>query len=324
MKHVTNFPLFNGCLNDFGDMQEVANNCARLGLDGLEVIWDHDPYTEQLPPLELAVGHHMLFFANWLDFWNGNKQRLLEEFGSEHMVHDYYRADNQEELVARFKEDLQRAIDLHAEYVVFHVSEVSNAEVFTYDFHFSDEEVVDASAELINRILDGSGFTGAFLVENQWWPGLNLRDPRTTKRLLDAIAYDNKGIMLDTGHLLHTNTSLRTQAQAAAYVRAVWEAHGSMKESFRGLHLHQSLTGPYVEAHGYRLPEHIPESYAERYAQCYNHVVQIDRHEPWTDPAIGEVVRAINPAWINHELSAWPRAEHNKAVATQMAALGEA
>lgn len=325
MKHVTNFPLYDGCLKPYGSMEGVVADCNELGIDGLEVIWDHMPYTEELPPAGLSIGYHLMFWSQWVDFYRGDEQALMREFGDMDLVRDYYHGDTDDDMVALYKTDLQRAIDLGSEYVVFHVSEVSLEECFTYKFVHSDEEVIDAAAELVNRLLDGTDAKMAFLLENQWWPGLRFTDPALTKRLLDQVEYGNKGIMLDTGHLLHTNTSLRTQAQAAQYVRDCYDAHveAGLGDAIRGLHLQQSLSGAYVEEAGYKIPEGFfeIENYWDRYSKTYGHILQIDRHEPWTDPAIAEVVRHIAPEWVNHELSSWPREAHKEAVATQLAAL---
>ena len=304
-------------------MAAVEDDCRAANVDGLEVIWDHMPYTEEMPPNYLVVGYHLMFWSNWLDYWRGDEAALLREFGDWDMIREYYHGTTRESMVAQYKTDLRRAIDLDAEYVVFHVSEVSLKECFTYRFAYSDEEVCDAAAELINQILDGEDIRMALLVENQWWPGLTFTRPAVTERLLAGIEYDNKGVMLDTGHLLHTNTSLRTQEQAARYVHDMWEAHGKLRDCVRGLHLHQSLSGEYVEQSGFKVPDDLKEGYWDQYSQCYNHILQIDRHQPWTDPAIAPVVAAIDPEWVNNELSAWPREAHKQAVATQMATLAQ-
>ena len=322
MKLLTNFALYDGCLDDYGSMAGVADDCRELGLDGIEVIWDHMPYTGELPPKELAVGFHLLFWANWVDFWKGDREAMLREFGDWDTTREYYRGETRAEMVSNYRVDLQRAIDLEADYVVFHVSDVSIEECFTYRFAHDGREVVDCAVELINEILDGIDVPCAFLVENQWWPGFTFTDPALTRRLLDGIAHDDKGIMLDVGHLLHTNTKLRTQAQAAAYVREMYEAHGDCASWVRGLHLHQSLSGEYVESQGYRIPDDLVGSYWDKFSRCYAHVLQIDRHQPWTDPAIAEVVSLIGPEWVNNELSAWPRKPHFEAVRTQLGALG--
>ena len=322
MKQVTNFPLYNGCLKDYGDMAGLMRDVRGAGLDGLEVIWDHMPYIEELPPAGTAVGYHLMFWSNWVDFWRGDEGALLGEFGDLDLVRDYYHGETQEDMVNQYKVDLQRAIDLGSEYVVFHVSEVSLAECFTYDFKFSDEEVIDAAIELVNWLLRDTEFKGAFLMENQWWPGLTFTRPEMTRRLLDGVEYANKGIMLDTGHLMSTNTALRTQQEAADYICRLYDEHGDLGDYVRGFHLHKSLSGEYVEGEGYRIPDDFTGDYWAKYKRCYEHIVKIDRHEPWDDPAVATVVRHLAPEWINHELSAWPRDPHLNAVRTQRTAMG--
>ena len=304
MKLLMNFPLYDGCLKEYGSMAGVAADCEELGLDGLEVIWDHMPYTEELPPKDLAVGYHLMFWSNWVDFWKGDHDALVREFGDEALIEEYYHGTTRADMVARYRADIQHAIDLDAEYLVFHVSEVSLEECFTYRFAHTDEETIDCAIELVNEVMDGLDTRAALLFENQWWPGLTFTRPEMTRRLLDGVAYANKGIMLDVGHLLSTNTKLRTQAQAV-----------------RGLHLHKSLSGEYVEGEGYRVPDDFTGGYWDKYSRCYQHVLQIDRHEPWTDPVVGQLVNSIGPEWVNNELSAWPREPHKQACATQMDAL---
>lgn len=329
MKQVMNFALYDGCLKDYGDMAGVKADCDDLGLDGVEVIWDHRPYTEELPPSRLVVGHHMLFFSWWYDFWRGNTDAVMAELGDESLIEEYFHGPTREAIIASFKADLVHALDMRAEYLVFHVSDVALEECFTRRFAHSDFEVIDAAAEIINEMLDGIEDIAqgrplpALLCENLWWPGLNLTDPAQVPRLMDAIEYDNKGIMLDIGHLLHTNTKLRSQAQAAQYVSDIIDGLGPNARYVRGLHLQQALSGEYVEGVVGKVSDDFAqaEGYWNRYTACYRHIVQIDRHQPWTDPAIVPVIDKIGPEWINHELSGWPREKHDEAVRTQLATL---
>jgi len=322
MKLLTNFAVYDGWLDEYGDADALSCDCAELGLDGIEIVWGDQDSVAQVPPDDLVVGYHLLFFSTWVDFWLGDEKALLDEFGTWDAVKYCYGVETRDELVARFRRDLQRAIDFGAEYVVFHVSDVRMIECFTYEFSHTDRQVCDCACELVNRIFDGMGADMALLVENQWWPGFTFCDPAMTRRLLDGIAYDNVGIMLDTGHLLSTNTKLRTQRQALAYIRDCYEAHGDLGKKVRGLHLHQTLSGEYVERSRGFVPQDFTGTYEERFASSYRHVLNIDRHEPWTDPAVADLVRLIDPAWVTSEFSFANRAEHNDRVRVQFAALG--
>ena len=322
MKLLTNFAVYDGCLDEYGSADALDRDCTELGLDGIEVVWGDQGEVALVPNKDLVVGYHLLFFSTWVDFWIGDEATLLDEFGTWDAVRSCYEAETRDELVARFRRDLQRAIDFEAEYVVFHVSDVRMIEGFTYKFNHTDREVCDNACELVNRVFDGVNADLALLVENQWWPGFTFCDPAMTRRLLDGIAYDNVGIMLDTGHLMSTNTSLRTQAQALRYIRDCYDAHGDLARRVRGLHLHQSLSGEYVERTLGHVPADFTGDYIQRFTSSYRHILKIDRHEPWTDSGVADLVRHIDPEWVTNELSFSSRAEHNERLRIQLAALG--
>jgi hypothetical protein len=321
MKLLTNFPVYEGCLGQYGDPYGLARDCTELGLDGLEIVWGEDDFVSVQPHPDIVVGYHLLFFSTWVDFWQGNEAALLEEFGTWDAVRHCYGADTRLELVARFRRDLQRALDFGAEYAVFHVSDVRMLEGFTYEFSHTDRQVCDCACELVNELFDGIDADIMLLVENQWWPGLTFRDPAMTQYLIDGIEYANAGIMLDTGHLMNTNTNLRSQAQAARYIQECYDAHGPLRERVLGLHLHQSLSGEYVQRTRGIIPADFKGSYEERFATSYRHILEIDRHEPWTDPVVADLVRHIGPTWVNNELSGASREQHLASVRTQLAAL---
>ena len=97
-----------------------------------------------------------------------------------------------ETLLSLYRADLQRAAALDAAYVVFHVTDVSIEENYTYRWLHTNEEIIDAAAELINLLLGDADWPFAFLVENQWWPGFTLTEPENTARLLEGIRYPHR------------------------------------------------------------------------------------------------------------------------------------
>lgn len=194
-------------------------------------------------------------------------------------------------------------------------------ECFTYRFSHTNDQVITAALELINELLPGKQWTFAFLVENQWWPGFTFTEPRQTERLLDGIRYANKGILLDTGHLMNCCTALRSQAEGAAYISSMLDRHGSLCSMIHGVHFHQSLSGSYVQSHTGRLPEDWPEEFEQRFSINYAHVLRVDQHRPWTDPSILPILERIQLTWLTHELTSRTRAERARAVALQQALL---
>ena len=155
-------------------------------------------------PQALHVGYHLTFYPDWLDFWRGDRAALTEKFGSEEVWRSFYGGpEGRETLLRLYREDLDRAVTWGARYVVFHVSDVSVEEGFTYHWRHTHEEVIDAAAEVINLLLGDRAWPFDFLVENQWWPGFTFTEPELTRRLLDGIRAERKGIMLDIGHLMN-------------------------------------------------------------------------------------------------------------------------
>ena len=64
-----------------------------------------------------------------------------------------------------------------------------------------------------------------------------------------------------------------------------------------------------MKAHTGALPPDLPEEHLARFGVSYGHILQIDRHQPWSCPEIASVVRRISPEFLVHELSAESRAE---------------
>ena len=184
MDTLMSLPMTASVLTEYGDLEEACRSC---GCDGLEGVWGG----EELPctvPQALHVGYHLTFYPDWLDFWRGDRAALTEKFGSEEVWRSFYGGpEGRETLLRLYREDLDRAVTWGARYVVFHVSDVSVEEGFTYHWRHTHEEVIDAAAAVINLLLGDRAWPFDFLVENQWWPGFTFTEPELTRRLLDGI-----------------------------------------------------------------------------------------------------------------------------------------
>ena len=278
-----NFPLSQYCIRPYGSWEALGKTVKALGLDGLEVIADPDDLAADVP-LDLVAGYHLTFYPDWVDFWRQDEKALLGKFHSWEEVEKIYRGRRPEDLMAQFRTDLALAQRLKATYLVFHVSDVSLEEGYTYRWLHSDREVLDAAIDFANQLLKGVEPTFDFLVENQWWPGFTFTEPEKTEYLLKNIDYPRVGIMLDTGHLMSTNQRIRGQKQGIAYILEMIEKHGSLAERIQGLHFHQSLSGAYCRKNVGEVPPDFPEEYFAAFAVSYGHIQQIDRHHPWTEP----------------------------------------
>ena len=150
----------------------------------------------------------MIFFHDWVDFWNGDWSVIKEKYGSLERAAAVYGGLEREALIHRYQEDMERARCMEAEYVVFHVSDISMEECFTYHFSHTNDQVITAALELVNELLDGKDWPFAFLVENQWWPGFT---SVSYTHLTDALKHmkDALSLIKGDGHRLQNPAILR-------------------------------------------------------------------------------------------------------------------
>ncbi|MBQ7625106.1 MAG: TIM barrel protein [Clostridia bacterium] len=314
-----NFNLYDEYAAPYGGWKGLAEKISALGLDGVEGIWDIKEISDHSPVS--LTGYHLTFFHDWLDYYKGNEKEVVRKFGSLKKAEEIYGGKGAESIIKFYRADLERAISQKAKYVVFHVSDVSLEEGYTYKWLHTDREVIRAAAEVINAVLKNAEPSFDFLVENQWWPGFKFTDPALTELLLSRVDYPRKGIMLDTGHLMNTNTSLKTQAEGIEYILNAYRRHGALGKYVYGLHFHQSLSGAYVRAHTGKVPPDFPADYLEGFAKSYGHILSIDRHRPWTDGRCARILDEIKPRYLTHELASRGGATQLTAVKRQLTAI---
>lgn len=314
MKRIMNITTCGEDLLRYRDNADLRAFLRSFDLDGLEVLQAGDDLHGILTA-EDTVGVHLRYFAAWMDLWTGNEERLLEEFGSRDVWQGVYGGDGREALIRAFRENIRFANTLRPEYLVFHVSECTMAESMRRRYHYSDEQVIDAAIELVNSICDEIEGEPWLLFENLWYPGLTMLRPEMTERLLQGVRYPKCGIMLDIGHLMHTNTALRSADEAVDYFHTVLDRLGDLS-SIKGVHLHQSLSGAYAEEL-MQTWQPAPGPYHEQMWSIMGHIFTIDTHRPFTSPRIREVLDRLPLAYLVLEQITADRAEHEQLLAQQ-------
>lgn len=269
---------------------------GRYNLDGLEMMFCA-PWNSYLHKPEWLHGCHLRFWPWWLDFWRGNQQALLRQFGSQENINDCYGGANREDWLAIYRENIRTAKQAGVKYLVFHVSHVRLAELFSWQFSATSREVIEATIEVINQLAAEIPQDTALLFENLWWPGLTLTDKELTARLLDGVSHRNVGIMLDTGHLMNTNLDLKTEADGADYILRTLENLGQYGEYVKGIHLHKSLSGRYLRHSQTSKPAAAEYTMEE----AMNHVLKIDQHLPFTTTAAQRIIDYVQPEFLVHE-----------------------
>ena len=107
--------------------------------------------------------------------------------------------------------------------------------------------------------------------------------------------------MLDTGHYLHTNLDLHDQDAAVACLHQMLDNHKDLIPYIKGIHLQESLTGEYVKQWLADAPHKLPEDPAESFRVVYEHIFQLDRHEPFTAAGVKGLVERIDPLYVTYE-----------------------
>lgn len=313
------FNLTTSCedLDRFASRDDLLS--LMQGFDGVELMQFEDDIRNIIPK-ERVTGLHMGYFPYWLDFWKNDLEAVRREFDSPETAYQIYGGQDKNAILNRYRRDLEYAHYWGAEYVVFHVSDATIEESFKLKYRHTDEEVIDGTIELLNELFAEEDGSIALLVENLWQPGLSFTRPEITRRLMDGVRYPNKGIMLDTGHLLHMNLDLRTQEEGLEYIYTLLDAHGDLCRYIRGVHLNQSLTGEYCRQTMQNPPD-LSGSYADRYGKMFWHAFAVDKHLPFTCEGVDQLIERIAPEYLTFEFITSDSAQHRKYLNAQRKAL---
>ncbi|MBE5956010.1 MAG: AP endonuclease [Lachnospiraceae bacterium] len=322
-----NFSIYEGMLNRYKDSDDIRNACKKVGLNGLEVILAGESDQGKIHA-DMVNGVHLYFHIFWMDWWLGNYDRLDEEFESREQWIEYYGGMDREVYLNSLRADLDYAERMGAKYVVFHVAEVTLRESYIYEYKYTDEEVINASLEVINTLLGEREYSFDFLVENLWWSGLTMKDAALTKKLVDGIHSDKKGILLDTGHYMNTNCELKTAEEGVAYIHEMLDRHEELGllDYFKGIHLHMSLSGEYVRKQRREWAENpmnfeeIP--FYELFRLAYEHACFIDLHQPFIGDGVRKLIERIAPDYVTFEFQPATREEYESYAETQSRVLG--
>ena len=276
----------------YQNRKDLQNFFFGHGLNGLEVM--------EVGPDEVGVIHpddvlgvHLRYWSGWMDFWKSDETRLMEEYQTRENWEHIFGGSTPQALVEAYRQNIRFANTMKPEYLVFHVSECTMAEsMLRRDYHYSDEEVCDAVIELLNQVVDEIDGEPWLLLENLWYPGLTMERPEIVKRLMDGVRYKKTGIMLDTGHLMHTNPKLKTPDEAVDYILTILDRYEDTS-FIRGIHLHQSLTGSKA-AEFMQNWKRIEGTYPQQMWDVMTHIFQIDTHRPFCSYRINEIFSRLS------------------------------
>ncbi|WP_294707629.1 TIM barrel protein [uncultured Fusobacterium sp.] len=291
--NISDFP------NDDENLRMMEKYQKKYNFDGFEIIkFDLEKDSSKLK--DKIIGYHMRFFPMWLDIYLGKYNMIKEKF-SDKMDRFYWcGGDTKEDVITYYKKDLQRAKELGVEYVVFHACYVDDDGSLTYQFPYTDKEVLEGVVSLINDVFKNEDFQFTLLLENLWWAGLKLNSKSEMKLLLNKIEYKNIGFILDTSHMLNTNFNLKNLDEGIDYIIENIDKMEELKQYIYGVHLSWSLSGDYVS----KMIKKHRKSQKEREKakkKIYEYVGQIDYHYPFEDNRIMKVLNKLSLKWLVYE-----------------------
>lgn len=318
MKKMMNLTTTDEDLLRFKDNADLKSVYTGHGLDGVELLaFDEDGAGKVLP--EDVVGMHLKYLSYWVCVWNGDEQRIMDEFGDWDAVRKAFGGTGRDAIRKLYADNLAVARRYNPEYGVFHVTDISIKASMDWDFEYTDEQVVKAVIELVNDVYTNLDDGFALLFENLWWPGMTATRPEIVDMLLSGIKHSNRGVMLDIGHLLHTNPNLRTLDESIDYVYRILDRYDNL-DFIRGIHLHQTLNGEYVQ----RIKENpleLTSGYYGRSMGIMSHIFEIDNHKPFISDRLERLIQDIAPEYLVLEFISSSREEHERYLAEQMACL---
>ena len=290
--------------------EDIKEFVSKNYMDGIELGLTIDYNLEKIPK-EIIVGVHLSFYPMWLDFWRGNKEQLAKQFTTKEALYAYYKGETPECLVENYKKQYERAKALGARYMVFHVSHVLPEDSFTWQFDYTDKEVMEATLELVNRAFPNEEEGPLLLFENLWWPGLNYKDAMLTKWFIDKVKYPNKGYLVDVSHLILNNSQIGTEKQAYDYIKETIEALGETKKWIKGLHLNKTLPKHYMQRnHSYLLQKYQEtKDSKQKLTILKKHINALDGHMPFDHPMAKKIVDLIQPLYCVYETAPTSRYE---------------
>ena len=298
MKHLHCWSVFED-FSEFPGDGPLGSRLSDLGVEGFELFTLVDPVPEKFIVPEV-VSVHLPYAIDWRSAWEGRHY----EGAPEDLTYFTFGYDR-DEMVDTVHRMIDVASVVRPAYGVVHAGNTDLRQVL-HKRHESDNlKVLSEFCELMNRAV--SSFPGGeppytLAFENLWWEGLTLRDPREWELMERELEFSNWGFTLDTGHMLNTSDHASEEGEAIdELIRIVSEYPQEMRDRIVAMHVQMSLTSEFrstivSEGRGEG------ESWDSFMKRAFRRASEIDEHRPFSDPRIAEVVRIVDPGYVNHEL----------------------
>lgn len=324
MKRLFHLSTVKRQLDWFGhDWESIKEFVEKQNIEGIELGLTMDYDLTQIPK-DIITGVHLSFYPMWLDFWRQDTKKLQKLFHNEEEIQKYYGGLTPEILIENYKKQFERAKSLEAEYMVFHVCHILPEDSFTWQFDYSDQEVMEATLELVNAVFGADEEGPTLLFENLWWPGLTYLNKDLAKNFIERVNYKNKGYLVDVSHLTLTNGKIGREEEVYKYIKKVIDDLGDTAKWIKGMHLNKALPKFYMSRdHSYLLEKYRREKDPMRQRNILKtHINMLDNHKPFDHEAAKKIVGLIKPQYCVYETAPESRYELAYFINKQNKALG--
>ncbi|MCQ2084987.1 MAG: TIM barrel protein [archaeon] len=299
MKHLTSWSVFEK-FEDIPGEGDAVQKLAAMGIEGLELFTLFEPVDVSYYKVPAVTSVHLPYALDWHSAWEGRNYG-----GDVGDIRYFYLGHTREEMVDNLKLSIDYASVLNPAYGVLHASNTDMRQVLERKHRDDGMKVLSDFIEMVNRAVsqypDGEPpFKIAF--ENLWWEGLLLRSPAEWRLMEDKLEFDNWGFTLDTGHLMNSCEGAYDEDSAIDEVLKVVDGYPQdMKDRIGTMHLQLSTTAEY--RHTFIPESYDPEGDFDAYMQkAYKHAGNIDQHRPYSSKRVNEIVDAVKPDYLTHEL----------------------
>lgn len=305
MKKLCHISTTKKFLNWFdNDWSKIEKFLEQHQLDGIE-LGLMNGYSLRKIPKDIVKGVHLSFYPMWIDFYKGDMAKVAKMIGDDDAITQYYGGLSKTAIVDSYKMQFERAKKLEPDYMVFHVCNATPIESFSYNFDYTNVEVIEYAAELINEVFTYAAGDPKLLFENLWWPGLTFLDKSEAELLLNKTVYSKKGFVLDISHLILTNKNISTERYAYEYIREVMANLKELKNDIQVVHLNKTLPKYYFDQDWkYKLEKYLNQTDRQhKLGLLREHIKKMDPHLPFDDPYAKKIVKLIEPKFCVYETS---------------------
>ena len=298
MNHLLGYTIY-GSTADIPGTGTAAERLRSAGADGIELLTGYQSVPEDMVPVTRAV--HLPYATDWYGVWSG-RITVGEDVPDDTVRHTFYGRSRQE-ICDTIQECISAASRLEPDYAVFHAGNANTDVLLIREQSVSVEDVLRALAEAVNDAVSRMGGEPPvrILFENLWWPGLRLTGGSGYRILERELEFENWGLCLDTGHLLVSLGGVDTEDEAIDLLLRTADSYpDDLTDRIDAMHLHLNTSAEFMRSQ--RNGGDVPDKREDRMLAAYDRIYGSDSHDPFTSARVRELVEAIDPRTITHEM----------------------